>query len=171
MKVIGLDPGSLKTGWGIVEKTDRGLTLVEAGVIAPPRGEELPRRLVSIHEQLSQLLRRHRPDAACVEKIFHAANSHSLTQLAQARGVALLAAAQCAIPICEYSPNEVKQAVVGYGKAAKEQVQTMVRHLLPGFASPGFDASDALALALCHLQGRSVADKIQQLTAAPAEGR
>jgi crossover junction endodeoxyribonuclease RuvC len=172
MKVIGLDPGSQKTGWGILERSARRPQLIAAGTICAPPRAALPQRLAHIHRELVALLERERPGAACVEQIFHAVNAHSLVQLAQARGVVLLALAAAGIPVFEYTPLSVKQAVVGYGRATKEQVLQMVRHFFPEFAGAGLDASDAVAVALCHLQGETVSAKIARLTAGPErEGR
>ncbi len=152
MRILGIDPGSVTTGFGVVDY-DRGrLGLVEQGSIKTPRGAELPDRLCIIHDQLLVVIRRTEPAAVAVETPFAGQNVRSLIQLAHARGVILLAARSARLDVFEYAPRSVKSAVVGYGGAEKEQVAKVVRMLLPGCASlvMGADASDALAVAICH---------------------
>jgi crossover junction endodeoxyribonuclease RuvC len=152
MRILGVDPGSITTGFGVID-SDRGkLALVEQGSITTPRGAELAERLVRIHEELLALIARTRPEAVAVETPFAGKNIRSLVQLAHARGVILLAARSVRLEVFEYAPRSVKSAVVGYGGAEKEQVAKMVRLLLPGCAAikMSTDASDALAIAICH---------------------
>ncbi|NMC85410.1 MAG: crossover junction endodeoxyribonuclease RuvC [Anaerolineaceae bacterium] len=157
MLVIGLDPGTATTGYGIIEENDRKeIRLVTYGIIATPAGLAAEQRLLAINQQLSELLLLHRPDFGAVEKLFFQKNVTTAIAVGQARGVILLSLAQQSIPLAEYTPNEVKQAVTGYGSADKKQVQEMVRTILqlPAIPKPD-DAADALAIALCHLQSRA----------------
>jgi crossover junction endodeoxyribonuclease RuvC len=153
MLALGIDPGTATTGYGLVRAApDGGLEAVAHGVILTPAGEEMPRRLLRLHEELTALIARYRPESAAVEKLFFQKNVSTAMSVGQARGVVLLALAQAGLPAAEYTPNEVKQAVAGYGGAQKRQMQEMVRVLL-GMAEPPRpdDAADALAVAICHL--------------------
>ncbi|MBV8519939.1 MAG: crossover junction endodeoxyribonuclease RuvC [Acidobacteria bacterium] len=152
MRILGIDPGSITTGFGVIDSERGRLALVEQGSIGTRRGAELPERLATIHERLCELITRTRPEAVAVETPFAGKNVRSLIQLAHARGVVLLAACSAQLEVFEYAPSLVKSAVVGYGRAEKEQVAKMVRMLLPGGASlrMSADASDALAIAICH---------------------
>jgi len=152
MRILGVDPGSITTGFGVIDY-DRGrLALVEQGSITTTRGTELADRLCRIHDQLLAVIARTSPAAVAVETPFAGQNMKSLIQLAHARGVVLLAARSAQLDVFEYAPRSVKSAVVGYGAAEKQQVAKMVRMLLPGCASVvmSVDASDALAVAICH---------------------
>ena len=152
MRILGIDPGSVTTGFGVVDYERGRLALVDQGSISTPRGAELPERLVIIHEKLLAVIARTQPSAVAVETPFAGHNVKSLIQLAHARGVILLAIRSAQLEVFEYSPRSVKSAVVGYGGAEKEQVAKVVRMLLPGCASMKMtvDASDALAIAICH---------------------
>ena len=152
MRILGVDPGSITTGFGVVDYERGRLHLVEQGSISTPRGAELAERLVRIHVVMREVILRVVPEAIAVESPFAGQNVKSLIQLAHARGVILLAAQEARIAIFEYAPRSVKSAVVGYGAAEKEQVAKMVRMLLPGCATlkMSADASDALAIAICH---------------------
>ena len=152
MRILGVDPGSITTGFGVVDYERGRLTLVEQGSISTPRGAELPDRLARIHDAIRTVITRTTPAAVAVESPFAGQNAKSLIQLSHARGVILLAAREAMLEIFEYSPRSVKSAVVGYGGAEKEQVAKMVRMLLPGCAAlkMSVDASDALAIAICH---------------------
>lgn len=152
MRILGVDPGSITTGFGVIEYERGRLALVEQGSIATPRGAELPERLTRIHSSIAEVIARTKPEAVAVESPFAGQNAKSLIQLSHARGVILLAAAEARLEIFEYSPRSVKSAIVGYGAAEKDQVAKMVRMLLPGCAAlkMGPDASDALAIAICH---------------------
>ena len=152
MRILGIDPGSLCTGFGVID-SDRGrLVLVEQGSINTRRGAELAERLGVIHDGLREVIARTQPAAVAIETPFAGNNVKSLIQLAHARGVALLAARSASLDVFEYAPRSVKSAVVGYGNAEKEQVAKMVRMLLPACASlkMSADAADALAIAICH---------------------
>ncbi|HUP46111.1 MAG TPA: crossover junction endodeoxyribonuclease RuvC [Thermoanaerobaculia bacterium] len=152
MRILGIDPGSITTGYGVVDYVRGRLALVEQGSISTRRAAALPERLARIHEAVAEVIARTGPAAVAVEMPFAGRNVSSLVQLAQARGVILLAAQAARLEIFEYSPRSVKSAVVGYGGAEKEQVARMVRMLLPNCAmlKMSADASDALAIAICH---------------------
>jgi crossover junction endodeoxyribonuclease RuvC len=150
MKVLGIDPGSNITGYGVIEKGPKGLTGKAFGEIKALRGGTFSGRLLKIHREMVELIDNHEPDAVAMEEIFYGKNVQSLIKQGHARGVAILAAAQRGIPIFEYSPTQIKQAVVGYGQAEKSQVQSMVKIILGLSQTPSLDASDALAIAICH---------------------
>jgi crossover junction endodeoxyribonuclease RuvC len=152
VRIVGIDPGSERTGYGCVETDGRRHRLVTCGAIQAAVGDAFPARLARIHRELAALFAKIRPDCIAVESVFHAVNARSALKLGHARGVALLAAVEAGCPIVEYTPAEVKRAVVGYGRAEKQQVQQMVKLLL-GLARPPspYDASDALAVAICHV--------------------
>lgn len=152
MKIIGFDPGTALLGYGVVEYGDDPVCLAY-GAIDTPSEQSMPRRLLHLYEATSALLAEHRPGAMAVEQLFFARNVTTAISVGQARGVVLLAAAQADIQVAEYTPSEVKQAVAGYGKADKRQMQEMVRIILGLAESPRpDDAADALAVALCHGQ-------------------
>jgi crossover junction endodeoxyribonuclease RuvC len=161
MKVLGVDPGTIVTGYGVVETGDRGgFRLIECGVIRPAPRAALPIRLREVHAELARLLVRHGPDVVAVEAAFHARNARTTMVLGQARGVILLAAAQAGAIIAEYSPAAIKRSVTGRGAALKPQVAFMVAQLLRLAAPPEpADAADGVAIALTHLltgRGRRV---------------
>ncbi len=150
---LGLDPGTATTGYGLVRlRRDGSLEAVDFGVITTPKDLPAPERLDVLYHELNQLLETHHPQTAAVEKLFFQKNVSTAIGVGQARGVLLLALAQKGLEVAEYTPNEVKQAVAGYGSADKRQVQEMVRVLLtlPEIPKPD-DAADALAIAICHL--------------------
>ncbi|MBL8058075.1 MAG: crossover junction endodeoxyribonuclease RuvC [Anaerolineales bacterium] len=152
MVVLGIDPGTATTGYGLVRDTPSGPTLVTYGVVLTPAGAPMPERLRTIFHELSQLILLHRPDAAAVEKLFFQRNVSTAMTVGQARGVALLALAEAGVAVGEYTPKDVKLAVAGYGGADKPQVQQMVRAILNLQETPRpDDAADALAVAICHL--------------------
>jgi len=151
VRVLGIDPGSDTTGWGIVEGDGRRYRLVEFGVIKTSSSDKFPHRLLQISNGIEELIERHNPDACAVEDGFLKTNVKVTLKLGQVRGITLLAAARAAIEVHEYSPRLVKQTVVGYGNAEKHQVQEMVRVLLSLKSLPQpHDAADALAVAICH---------------------
>ena len=152
MIAVGIDPGTARTGYGLVRETEAGLSLVTYGVIETPAGSPLPQRLQTIYRELRSLLTLHSPQAGAVEKLFFARNVTTAMTVGQARGVAMLALADAGVTVAEYTPLEVKQAVAGYGRADKPQMQAMVRMLLELDEAPRpDDAADALAVAICHL--------------------
>ena len=156
-RVLGIDPGSRITGYGVVEKQGNRLIHVAHGtIVAYTKEATFAERLVRIHDGLAEVISLHEPEAAAVEGIFHYKNALSALKLGHARGVALLACCQAALPVHEYKPTQIKQALVGTGRADKQQVQEMVSLLL-GIAEPdSLDASDALAVAMCHAQRRRI---------------
>jgi crossover junction endodeoxyribonuclease RuvC len=153
MLVIGIDPGTATTGYGLVrEGEDGSLTMVEFGAILTPAGAPMTERLLQLHIRLKEILALHRPQSGAVEKLFFQRNVTNALSVGQARGVSLLALAEAGLPVGEYTPMEVKQAVVGYGGADKNQVQQMVKALLGLEELPKpDDAADALAVAICHV--------------------
>jgi crossover junction endodeoxyribonuclease RuvC len=152
VRIFGIDPGSQRTGYGCVETDGRVTRLVLCGAISAPAADPFPQRLARIHRELLVLLNQCAPDCVVVESLFHAANVRSALILGHARGVAVLAAVEAGCPVVEYTPAEIKRAVVGYGRAEKHQVGQMIKLLL-GLAAPPtpHDAADALAVAICHL--------------------
>jgi crossover junction endodeoxyribonuclease RuvC len=158
MIVIGVDPGTATTGYGLVcENPDGSLSLVDYGAILTPAGLPMPQRLLELYRQLRDILLLHRPESGAVEKLFFHRNVTTAISVGQGRGVALLALAEAGLPVAEYTPMEVKQAVAGYGGADKHQVQQMVRALLGLDTIPTpDDAADALAIAICHLHSAKV---------------
>lgn len=154
MIVLGVDPGTAMTGYGVVERTGSKLRLIEYGCLETVPADPLPQRLLQIHEALSRLVATHKPDLVGVERLFFNKNVMTAFAVGQARGVVLLLAAQHGLPVLEYGPHEVKVAVTGYGKAPKEQVQRMVQALLGMTVLPRpDDAADALAVAICSAHG------------------
>ncbi|MFN2124530.1 MAG: crossover junction endodeoxyribonuclease RuvC [Candidatus Promineifilaceae bacterium] len=153
MRILGLDPGTATTGYGIIDFVDGRMSLVTYGVITTAAGVPAPKRLQIIYDELNALLHEYSPDSAGVEEVFFGRNITTAISVGQARGVLLLALANAGIPISEYSPPRIKEAVTGYGKADKYQVQLMVRNLLDLEETPRpDDAADGLAIAIAHYQ-------------------
>lgn len=154
MLVLGIDPGTATTGYGLVQETTAGgFAVVTYGAILTPAGMPSEKRLLMLYERLMELILLHRPDNGAVEKLFFSRNVTTAIAVGQARGVVMLAMAQQGLPIGEYTPMQVKQAVTGYGGADKVQIQQMVQALLGLVELPRpDDAADALAIAMCHLQ-------------------
>lgn len=152
MIVLGVDPGTAVTGYGVVERADDGaLRLLECGVIRTAAESELPARLREIHEGIGEVVERHSPDVVAVEGIFYSRNVRTTVVLGHARGAILLAATLRDVPVAEYAPAEIKSAIVGTGRATKEQVQFMVQRLLRLKSPPRpADAADGVAVALTH---------------------
>jgi len=156
---VGIDPGTARLGYGVIDAD--GPRAVDFGVVETPSGLALPDRLAALFDRLTDLLADHRPRAVAVEQLFFARNATTAMAVGQARGVVLLAAARAGVPVAEYTPAEVKQAVVGYGRAEKGQMQEMVRLLLGLERVPHpDDAADALAVALCHAQTAAFRDRV-----------
>lgn len=167
MRVMGIDPGSIITGWGIVEARGAGLHHIDSGAVRLPRAE-MTERLLLIVERIRQATCDHRPDAVAVEKVFVARNARSALTLGQARGAALVACGDLCDTVAEYSALQIKQAIVGRGRADKQQVQHMVRVLLGLRDTPQADTADALACAICHINhARSGARYASAAGAAP----
>jgi crossover junction endodeoxyribonuclease RuvC len=152
MRILGIDPGLRVTGFGVIDKLGQQLVYVASGCIRIPAGE-LPQRLKSILDGLGEVIAAYSPEQAVVEKVFVNVNPQSTLLLGQARGAAICAAILKDLPVAEYTALQVKQAVVGNGHAAKEQVQDMVKRLLTLEGDPQADAADALACAICHAHG------------------
>lgn len=159
MRIVGIDPGTGATGYGIIETDGSRHKAVLFGAIKTQPRQPFHQRLLNIHRELTRVLAHEKPDVMAIEEVFHATNVQSALRLGHARGIALLAAAQQGIDVFEYSPLEIKSAVVGYGRAEKTQVQTMVRLLLnlAEIPTPN-DAADALAIAICHAHRASAPD-------------
>ncbi|HSH45905.1 MAG TPA: crossover junction endodeoxyribonuclease RuvC [Longimicrobiales bacterium] len=153
MKILGVDPGTAATGYGVVVRDNGGPgTLVECGVVRTTASQDLPVRLREIRDGLAEVMERHAPDLVAVESIFYGRNVRTTVLLGHARGVILLAAAERGLEVADYSPAEIKNAIVGTGRATKEQVQFMVKKLLRLKEVPRpADAADGVAVALCHL--------------------
>jgi len=160
MRLLGLDPGLQKTGWGIVESQGNRLIHIANGVVKSDSKKSLAERLVELHDGLTAVLAEWQPHACAVEETFVNKNPTSTLKLGQARGIALLVPSIAGIPVAEYTPNHVKKSVVGAGHAGKEQVEAMVQILLPGVKINGPDAADALAVAICHAHHSATAAKI-----------
>lgn len=167
MRILGIDPGSRATGYGLIEQQGNRLIHLDNGAIFTRSDDELALRLQRIYRELSRLITEFSPDAVAVEQVFMAKNPASALKLGHARGVALLAGINADLPVAEYSALQVKSAVVGYGRAGKSQVQQMTRTLLnlPEIAQE--DAADALAVAICHAHSHHLADKINQSAQRP----
>lgn len=151
MKILGIDPGTATTGFGLIKKSGSKLDKLDAGVISTPKTEHMQNRLKMLYDDLSQLVKTHQPDYIAVEKLFFTNNITTAMSVSQARGIALLVAAQNKIELAEYTPLQVKMSVTGYGQAEKKQVQEMVKKILKLSVIPKpDDAADALAIAICH---------------------
>lgn len=151
MRILGIDPGTAITGFGIIEKMGNSFKAIEYGCIRTPANMELSERLVIIHREVAELIRQFAPQEVAIEELFFNNNARTALSVGHARGVIMLAAAEARLPIGEYTPLQVKQAVVGYGRAEKKQVQIMIKTLLNLSAIPKpDDVADALAIAICH---------------------
>lgn len=159
IRIMGIDPGSRITGYGVIEVQGRRTVHVVSGCVRM-EDDDFPRRLRTIFEGLGEVLDSHRPTEIAIEKVFMQRNADSALKLGQARGAAICAVVSRSLPIAEYSPRQIKQALVGRGAAAKEQVQHMVKTLLQLIESPQEDAADALACALCHSHTRQTMDRL-----------
>lgn len=156
MRILGIDPGSLRTGWGVVERQGTRLLGHDAGVIIAPKGKPLPVRLLHIHTELTAVIAKYEPRAVAVEDIFFAKHANAALKLGHARGTCLLAAAQAGLAVHSYPPTVVKKAVVGRGRADKDQVARIVGAILGWKDLPRVDATDALAVAITHAQTSSL---------------
>lgn len=171
MKVFGIDPGSDRTGYGCIDTDGSRHRIIVSGAIKASALATFPEKLLKIHVGLAVLLDECRPDCVAIENLFHASNARSALKLGHARGVAMLAAVEAGLPVAEYTPAEIKRAVVGYGRADKHQVQQMVKLILglPALPTP-HDAADALAVAICHVHsmapGQTVAPPASRSKAA-----
>ena len=170
MVVLGIDPGTASTGYGVVGRRSGGLAALDGGVIATAPGLELSVRLAAIHARVCELLDEHRPDAMAVEDLYFGANVRSAFAVGQARGVVLLAAGARGVPCRGYTPQQIKSAVCGSGRASKDQVQRMVAALLALPEPPTPDhAADALAVAICHSNRAPLSAAVHAAGAGPLE--
>lgn len=165
VRIIGVDPGLQRTGWGVIDVAGNRLSFVACGTITSTSGDELAGRLVELHDGLAAVVAEFGPDEAAVEHTFVNTNPTATLKLGQARGVALLVPAKAGLTVAEYAPNAVKKAIVGAGHADKEQIQHMVRILLPKATWKGADAADALAIAICHAHHRQTLTRAMRLAA------
>jgi crossover junction endodeoxyribonuclease RuvC len=166
MLVIGIDPGTASTGYGVIRQgADGSLELVAYGVISTSSDQPMSERLHTLHSELSDLIELHQPESGAVEKLFYSRNVSTAISVGQARGVSLLAFAQANVPVNEYNPRTIKQSVTGYGGAEKSQIQEMVRSLLGMDELPKpDDAADALAIAICHLHSTETRRRMEDMT-------
>ncbi|MDE2998841.1 MAG: crossover junction endodeoxyribonuclease RuvC [Gemmatimonadota bacterium] len=171
MLVLGIDPGSVITGYGVVECRGRNSRMVAGGTLRPDAGLPFARRLLEIHDGLLKLIETYSPDEVAVENAFYRANVKTLMKMCEARGAILVALAKSELPVFQYAPREVKQAVVGRGGASKEQVQFMIRNLFGQKRVTGpYDVTDALAVAVCHANRlQSPGGRVRGETAAERE--
>tara|TARA_B100000029_G_C17206644_1_gene826475 strand:+ start:145 stop:627 length:483 start_codon:yes stop_codon:yes gene_type:complete len=153
MVILGIDPGLVQTGFGLISISNQKISCIDYGVIKPDKKADLPNRLLTIHEDVGSIISKYSPKIVAIEDVFYGKNIKSALKLGQARGAAMVAAASINLPIYEYSARKIKQAVTGNGNATKEQIQFMVRNILSLKVLPmPIDASDALAIAVCHCQ-------------------
>ena len=150
IRILGIDPGLRRTGWGLVEARGNALSFVAAGTVRAPLDGEMAHRLVALHEGLQKVVTGFAPDEAAVEQTFVNKDAVATLKLGHARAMALLVPARAGLPVAEYAPNQVKKSVVGVGHAEKDQVHVMVKMLLPQSDADGADAADALAVAITH---------------------
>lgn len=170
MKLLGLDPGLQNTGWGIITTEGNHLRFVDGGTVRTNKTAPLAQRLMQLHDGLKAVMEAHLPDEAAVEETFVNKNPLSTLKLGQARGIVMLVPAQYGLVVAEYSPNLVKKTVVGTGHASKEQIQMMVKTILPGCRDGlGPDCADALAVAICHAHHRQTAQRINAAIAGAAK--
>lgn len=163
MRLLGLDPGLRNTGWGIIEQSGSRLSHIADGAVHSNAELPLADRLAQLYDGLWEVLETYRPDEAAIEETFVNKNPYSTLKLGQARGVALLAPAKAGLTVAEYAPNKIKKAITGSGHAAKQQMDLMVKTLLPGCVPKTKDSADALAVAICHANLRN--SKLLGLTA------
>jgi crossover junction endodeoxyribonuclease RuvC len=157
IRILGIDPGLRRTGWGVVEVAGNRLSFVACGLIEPAENDGLAARLVAIHDGLTRVIAAYAPDEAAVEATFVNKDAAATLKLGQARGIALLVPGQAGIPVAEYAPNAVKKSIVGAGHGEKAQIRMMVGVLLPRATPTSEDAADALAIAVCHAHHRQSA--------------
>ena len=154
LRIVGIDPGLRRTGWGVIDVEGNAVRFVASGTIRPDETLPLARRLAAVHDGLREVLAEWRPDEAAVEETFVNKDARATLKLGQARGVAMLVPALAGLPVGEYAPNQVKKTVIGVGHAGKGQVAMMVKVLMPKASFDSEDAADALAIAICHAHQR-----------------
>lgn len=163
MRILGIDPGLANTGYGVIEHTGQQSRLLASGCVHTASTQPLPQRLKMIHDTLAAVIEEWHPEVVAIEELFFCANVKTAISVAQGRGVCVLATAKANVPLAEYTPLQIKQAVVGYGKATKQQVEKMVKVLLGLHEVPTNDhAADALAAALCHAHGHRFEGMVQK---------
>jgi len=158
IRIIGIDPGLQRMGWGIVDSQGSSLSFVAAGTVRTNSKAQLASRLCELHDGLSEVLHTHMPLEAAVEQTFVNKDAKATLKLGQARGIAMVVPAQAGLPVAEYAPNQVKKTVIGVGHGDKNQIKLMVNMLLPKASFDSDDAADALAIAICHAHSRGVSD-------------
>jgi crossover junction endodeoxyribonuclease RuvC len=154
--ILGIDPGLQKTGWGLITSKQNQLSFVACGAIATDAKRDMPHRLKHLHDELSAVIARYRPQEAALEETFVNVSGSSTLKLGQARGALMLTVSLAGVPLSEYSATQVKKSVVGSGHASKEQIAMMVKTLLPASTAKSMDAADALAVAICHAHHRTI---------------
>jgi crossover junction endodeoxyribonuclease RuvC len=164
IRIVGIDPGLRRTGWGVVESHGNSLRFVAAGTVCSNDKDPLAARLCQLHDGLDGMLRQQAPDEAAVESTFVNKDARATLKLGQARGIAMLVPARAGLEVSEYAPNAVKKAVIGVGHGDKKQIHMMVRVLIPKAVFDSEDAADALAIAICHAHHRQSA--VSRLAAA-----
>jgi len=157
IRIIGVDPGLRRTGWGIIDTLGNSLRFVASGTVTSDGDLDLASRLCQLHDGLAEVVHSYQPDEAAVEQTFVNKDAVATLKLGQARGIAMLVPARAGLPVAEYAPNAVKKAVIGVGHGEKQQIHMMVRVLLPKAKFDGDDAADALAIAICHTNGAPLA--------------
>jgi crossover junction endodeoxyribonuclease RuvC len=164
IRIIGIDPGLRRTGWGIIETLGNSLRFVASGTVVSDGDIDLASRLCQLHDGLAEVVHTYAPDEAAVEQTFVNKDAVATLKLGQARGVVMLVPARAGLPVSEYAPNAVKKAVIGVGHGEKQQIHMMVKILMPKAEFKGNDAADALAIAICHAHNR-VANRMRQALA------
>ena len=154
IRILGLDPGLRRTGWGIIDYSGNELSYVSCGVVSPPTGESMPDRLLYLHDGLSSILSEHSPHEAAIETVFVGKNVSSTLKLGEARGICEFTPAKFGLSVSEYSPTKIKKSLVGFGRGGKSQIESMVKMLLPRAQWQYNDSADALAIAICHAHHR-----------------
>ncbi len=165
VRILGIDPGLRRMGWGVIDVTGNRLCHVDNGIVISDARKSLAERLADLHTGLTDVLDLHRPQRVAVEQTFVNKDAVATLKLGQARAIALLVPAQAGLPIAEYAPNHIKKAVVGAGHADKGQIHAMVSLLLPGSAIQGSDAADALAIAICHAHDQTGSSRLDEAIA------
>ena len=164
IRIIGIDPGLRRTGWGIIETLGNSLRFVASGTVTSDGEMDLASRLCQLHDGLAEIVHAYRPDEAAVEQTFVNKDATATLKLGQARGIAMLVPARAGLRVAEYAPNAVKKAVIGVGHGDKQQIQMMLKVLMPKAEFMGNDAADALAIAICHAHNRgSLAGRLAAL--------
>ena len=158
IRIVGIDPGLQRTGWGVIESFGSSLKFIASGTVRSDAKAELSTRLCQLHDGLSSILHSHTPHEAAVEQTFVNKDAKATLKLGQARGIAMLVPALAGLPVAEYAPNQVKKTVIGVGHGDKTQIKMMIRMLLPKAQFDSDDAADALAIAVCHAHNRGISE-------------